>query len=169
MLCCLLQTDCVSEIYNLPCGIIWAVSTKKRFLQSEESKLDMIWNAFPWSSPFPKRNISPSMPRSSGLAVTPPVSFEPEGRRWAMACCCINDDGKVRCGFGGEPFDSYVGGCKLDVKEMNSDNFYYNIYTEIELASKKMTVQKGTSLPTTTFRVLYYLERVGGGFTVYLT
>ena len=56
-----------------------------------------------------------------------------------MACCCINDDGKVRCGLGGEPFDSYVGGCKLEVKEMNNDNFYY---TETKLASKKVTVQK---------------------------
>ena len=86
----------------------------------------------------------------------------------AMACCCMNDQGQVRCGLGG-PLTAMVDDhCKLDVKEMNSDNnFYYT--TETKLASKKVTVQKRTSLPTTTLGVLYCLERVGGGFTVYLT
>lgn len=53
------QTVCQKfTIYHV--GYFELILQKSRFLQSGESKLDMIWNAFPWSSAFPKRNISPS-------------------------------------------------------------------------------------------------------------
>jgi len=57
-----------------------------------------------------------------------PLSPKVEGELWHVVVSMMM--GRYAADWG-EPFDSYVGGCKLEVKEMNSDNFYYTIYRNL--------------------------------------